>query len=260
MTHYEGTTDLASALPDPVPTRDRAPKIWGAWATAFWGMGAILVFGAGQLAAAVAYIVWMHQVYPESQITLADISTHGPIIAVVVLSSVPCLLAFLAFAIARSRTKIADYLALKWPRTRDILIGVAALFAVLAFEATLAALAGVETPIFMTGTFESGRDAGLLPLLFFAFMIAAPIGEETLFRGFLYRGFVAKLGVPVTIFVTAALWAVLHIQYDWFFVVQIVTLGVFFGWIRWKSGSTLLTIMLHSLNNGLALTALAFGQ
>ena len=65
---------------------------------------------------------------------------------------------------------------------------------------------------------------------------------------------------PITIVVTAVLWAILHIQYDWFFVVEIVTLGLFFGWMRWKSGSTLLTMMLHSLNNGLALVALTFGQ
>lgn len=263
MTNYEGTTDLAAALPEPVPNRARPPKIWGFWATAFWGFGAILIFGVGQLAAAILYALWPFD-GPVSlravEGALTNIDQNGPAVAVVVVASVPCLLAFLAFAIARSRTRIADYLALKWPRRRDILIGVALLFALLAFDAMLAAFAGVETPSFMTGTFESGRASGFLPLLIFAFIVAAPVGEEVLFRGFLYRGFAAKLGVPVAILVTSALWAILHIQYEWFFVVQIVTLGVFFGGMRWKSGSTLLTILLHGLNNSLALLALAFSQ
>ena len=74
------------------------------------------------------------------------------------------------------------------------------------------------------------------------------------------RGLVAKLGPSLTILITAALWALLHIQYEWFFIIEIVTLGIFLGWMRWKSGSTLLTIILHGTNNALALVALAFGQ
>ena len=71
--------------------------------------------------------------------------------------------------------------------------------------------------------------------------------------------FLLTFGAPAAIAVTAVLWALLHIQYSWFFIVEIVTLGLFFGWMRWKSGSTLLTIALHATNNGLAMAALAAG-
>ncbi len=263
MTNYEGATDLSVSLPDPLPIPGRAPKIWGFWATALWGLGAILVFVVSQVATVVIYVLWPFDLLVSLQdleTALINVGQNGPAVAVIEAVSVSCLLSFLALAMAFSHTRIGDYLSLKWPRTRDILIGVAALFGVLALAAALAAVAGVETPSFMTGTFESSRDAGQLPFLFIAFLIAAPIGEEALFRGFLYRGFVGRLGVAGAIIVTAALWAILHIQYELFFVIPIVMLGLLLGWIRWKSDSTLLAIMLHSLNNGLALLVLALSQ
>jgi len=44
-------------------------------------------------------------------------------------------------------------------------------------------------------------------------------------------------------------WAALHIQYDWAGMLQIFVVGLFLGWIRWRSGSTLLTFLLHVLFN-----------
>jgi hypothetical protein len=51
----------------------------------------------------------------------------------------------------------------------------------------------------------------------------------------------------------SAVWALFHVQYEWFFVGEIFVLGLAFGWLRWLSGSTLLTIMLHATVNGLAM-------
>jgi len=41
----------------------------------------------------------------------------------------------------------------------------------------------------------------------------------------------------------------LHVQYDWAGMLQIFIVGLFLGWIRWRSGSTLLTFVLHALFN-----------
>ncbi len=38
-------------------------------------------------------------------------------------------------------------------------------------------------------------------------------------------------------------------QYDWTGIVQIFVVGLFLGWMRRLSGSTLLTFMLHALFN-----------
>ena len=51
------------------------------------------------------------------------------------------------------------------------------------------------------------------------------------------------------IIVISILWAVLHIQYDWTGVLQIFIIGLFLGWMRWRSGSLVLTFLLHALFN-----------
>ncbi len=52
---------------------------------------------------------------------------------------------------------------------------------------------------------------------------------------------------------TSVTWALLHAQYQPFYLIQIIILGVLFGWLRLKSGSTLLTMMLHGLLNFVSL-------
>ena len=41
----------------------------------------------------------------------------------------------------------------------------------------------------------------------------------------------------------------MHVQYDAFTLTQIFLIGSLLGWLRWASGSTLLTILLHMLAN-----------
>jgi len=51
------------------------------------------------------------------------------------------------------------------------------------------------------------------------------------------------------IVVISLLWAALHVQYDWTGILQIFVIGLFLGWTRWRSGSLLLTFLLHALFN-----------
>ena len=48
---------------------------------------------------------------------------------------------------------------------------------------------------------------------------------------------------------TSLVWALMHVQYDWFVISQIFLLGIFLGWLRWATGSTVLTIILHFIAN-----------
>jgi hypothetical protein len=43
--------------------------------------------------------------------------------------------------------------------------------------------------------------------------------------------------------------AIIHLQYDWYVIAQIFVFGLLLGWLRWASGSTILTILLHALIN-----------
>jgi membrane protease YdiL (CAAX protease family) len=107
--------------------------------------------------------------------------------------------------------------------------------------------------------YKTALESGHVLTLAFALVVIAPLMEELLFRGFLFRGYAAsRLGVVGAILLTSVIWASMHIQYEIFYIVQIIVLGCVFGWIRWRSGSTLLTIILHAIVNLTALLQVAW--
>src|SRR5262249_2675623 len=78
-------------------------------------------------------------------------------------------------------------------------------------------------------------------------------GEEAMFRGFLFRGWARSArGAFPAIVVISAIWAVIHVQYDWFGIAQIFCTGLLLGWVRWRSGSALLTLAMHGAMNAWA--------
>ncbi len=89
-------------------------------------------------------------------------------------------------------------------------------------------------------------------LLFFAVAILAPIGEELLFRGFLQQ-FLEKHWKDITrsILVTALLFSIIHMNLYWF--IQIYFLGVILGFLSWKTNSVVPALILHGLNNAIAM-------
>ena len=83
-----------------------------------------------------------------------------------------------------------------------------------------------------------------------AFVVAAPVSEELLFRGFLFRGFVREPRDALPgILAISLVWSLLHIQYDWFGASLVFVIGVLLGYVRLYSGSTTLVILLHMLLN-----------
>jgi membrane protease YdiL (CAAX protease family) len=81
-------------------------------------------------------------------------------------------------------------------------------------------------------------------------VVVTPIGEETLFRGFLFRGWLrAPRDAWPVIGATALLFAAVHVQYDFDVIVQVFVFGLLLGWFRWASGSTILTMLMHALIN-----------
>jgi uncharacterized protein len=78
------------------------------------------------------------------------------------------------------------------------------------------------------------------------------------FRGFLYRGFAAsRLGPAGAIGLTSAGWALAHPQYDWPIFTEVFCIGLLYGWIRHRGGSTTTTIILHSVQNAWSIAYLA---
>jgi uncharacterized protein len=92
-----------------------------------------------------------------------------------------------------------------------------------------------------------------VPGMVFAMVVLAPLGEETLFRGFLYAGIAAsRAGPVVAIIVSTVIFGSLHMQYDWYGVVAVAAIGLYLGVVRYRTRSLLLTMFLHAVANGFA--------
>jgi len=88
-----------------------------------------------------------------------------------------------------------------------------------------------------------------------AFII--PCVEEILFRGLLFGAFQKMWGVAGAILASSFLFVCVHLQIIGFLALFLV--AVILGWARLRSGSLGLPIVLHSLNNAIAMAVLTFG-
>ncbi len=219
-------------------------KRWGYWATLGW---AVLAFLGGQFIG-FGLMIWLRRGDVNAIIAMPF---DGVLITLFILISNPITIAIVAFAVRLARARQAEYLALAWPQSRYITQGVGLLIVLIAVCDALLYLSGrpLVTP-FQLQSYTTAAAAGWLVLMAAAAIIVAPAGEEVLFRGFLFRGWARSQRTTwPAIIVISVLWAALHIQYDWTGVLQIFVIGLFLGWMRWRSGSMLLTFMLHALFN-----------
>jgi uncharacterized protein len=219
-------------------------KIWGYWATFGW---ALLAFVVGQFVA-LAILLWLRLGDLESVLTKPF---DGAMITLFVVIANPLMIAVLAGAVRLKRARQPDYFALVMPRLRDFAIGLVCLVVLVVISDVLLYVSGRDlvTP-FQLQSYATATAEGWLPALLAAAILVAPAGEEIMFRGFLFRGWArSDRGAWPAIVVISLLWAALHIQYDWAGVLQIFVIGLFLGWMRWRSGSTVLTFVLHALFN-----------
>jgi membrane protease YdiL (CAAX protease family) len=227
------------------PRNDEAAmRIWGYWATLGW---AVLAFLAGQFIGFGLLFLLRAGTWNSILQTPYD----GALVTLFIVISNPVTVGVIVLAIWLAHADPVAYLALQWPRRSDVMLGLACLVGLIAASDALLYLSGqmLVTP-FQLQSFTTAAKEGWLPAMFFAAIIVAPAGEEVMFRGFLFRGWArSERLVWLAIVVISLLWAGLHIQYDWTGVLQIFVIGLFLGWMRWRSGSLLLTFLLHALFN-----------
>src|SRR5262245_57046715 len=221
-------TEVDSAKPPPPP--------WGPIATAAWTLLAGLL---SVLVSILALAIWSGgQLVPAD-----DIMSNGPMLSVLTLVSTLVQIGVLALVARLAGWNGADYLGWIVPDGRFAVTALAAIMAfVLAYDVLTYLLGGDVVTSFPVDTYRSASEAGGIAMLWLTFVIAAPIGEEIVFRGFLFRGWTpTPRAVIPAIVVISAIWAIIHVQYDWFGILQIFLIGLILGWARWRSGSTMLT-------------------
>jgi uncharacterized protein len=219
-------------------------KPWGYVATFLW---ALLVFVLAQLAGIAALYWWFN----GDLSTVAAEPYRGDLIALVTLVTNPIEIVLLAIIAWFARWNPAEYLGFVLPESKDVtpaLIGLVAL--IIGGDVAMWLLGQEFVPPFQIIAYQTAHATGWLPALAVATIVAAPAGEETFFRGFLFRGWVrSPRGAMIAIPIISVIFASLHVQYNIFGMLQILVVGLFFGWLRWRSGSAVLTMFCHATLN-----------
>jgi uncharacterized protein len=219
-------------------------KIWGYWATLAW---AALAFLAGQFLG-FGLLLWLRA---GTWDTILQTPFDGALVTLFIFISNPVTIVVLCVAAWLARTPLTDYFALRWPQPGDVAIGVVCLIGLIALsDAALYASGRDLVTTFQLQSYTTAVKEGWLSAMLVGAIVIAPAGEEIVFRGFLFRGWArSERSAWPAIVVISVLWAGLHVQYDWTGVLQIFVIGLFLGWMRLRSGSTLLTFLLHALFN-----------
>jgi membrane protease YdiL (CAAX protease family) len=239
----------AQPLQAPAPPSPRPPRVWKFWGTSLWGLVVFAAMFVGQMLV-VGYFVLSRGASADLDLVKTLLGS-GVTISMSVIMGLPAVLAALWLATRMARAPFADYLALRWTSWSNLLLGVVALgVLVMGWDLLSRALGREITPGFMGEVLKSARADGALWLLVLAFCVVAPATEEFFARGFLYRGWSESFLRPVGAIVLSSLvWTAMHLQYDLFFLGEVFSIGLLLGYLRYRSGSTWLTVVVHGINN-----------
>ncbi len=243
----------ATAAPPPLPAAapKKPPRIWKFWATLGWSL---LLYGAMTVGAAIGLVLAV-KVYGidlgTAEANKAAFLNDGIVVAVTSMSGSVPVLAVIWLAVKLARQRLADYLALRLPSVRHACIGLGAIvLLMIAIDASSMLLGRPVVPQVLIDGVRSAGDHRALGIFTLALVVTAPITEEIAFRGFIYRGFAAsRLGTVGAVMLSSLIFAAIHVQYDLVTLAGVLATALLLGFMRALSGSTLLTIAMHALNN-----------
>ena len=195
--------------------------------------------------------------------TMGDIfffgSNDGTVVSLSIIIGCVLLVAVSALLIRVRGGNVRKYLALQ-PFSWSVGIGMLGLLLIFMIGSQALTYLLNESPlVFVDPLYQSVSSVWLL---IFAMVIVAPIYEELIFRGLLWSAIAEQFsnvanaehrGAIVASLVTSVIFAVIHLQYGIYEIGTIVVLALIFCYARIKSGSLVLPMLLHVVNNGAAL-------
>jgi uncharacterized protein len=215
---------------------------WKFAGTVAWGLVVAAVFVAAQVL--TTGVVALHG--------KGELKEDGYVLSISTFASaLVCVPLLLGIAKLKQGTNLRDYFALRAVTARTLFAWIGITLALLALSDGLTWLLGKPiVPEFMKGIHAT---ADPLWLLWLALVVAAPLFEETFFRGFLFTGLAASAAGPTgAIVITSASWAAIHLQYDFYGIATLFVVGVAFGLARLRTGSLYVPLALHAMTNLIA--------
>ncbi len=235
-------------------TRESVKGPWGPWATVGFTCLIAAVSVVVQIALAIVYLIVRVGRSPTTSMSeaAAGLGADGFFGSMAtVLSGSAALGVTILIVRLRKGPSLREYLAMRPVSLPTLLRWLLYTAIFVAASDGLSYLAGY--PIVPDWMLDVYRSAGFLPLLIFALMVAAPISEEVVFRGFLFEGLRhSRLGDVGAMVVASLAWTSLHTQYEWFYVGLVFASGLFLGAARLLTRSLVIPIVLHAISNGIA--------
>lgn len=102
--------------------------------------------------------------------------------------------------------------------------------------------------------FKDATNNFEIVLSFVALVIIAPLAEEIIFRGFLYRALKSKARPVVAAIIASVIFGLAHLQ--WNVGVDTFVLSLFLIWVYEKTGTLWSAFALHALKNLIAFVAI----
>ena len=224
-------------------------------------VGMVVVFFISQLLG--IYIAGKLLLPTAESTTLGDIfffgSNDGTVVSISIMIGCVLLVTISALVIRMRGGNLKQYLALT---PFSLAVGMGMIGLLLLFMIGSQALTYVldKSPLaFVDPLYQSVSSVWLL---IFAMVIVAPIYEELIFRGLLWSAIAEQFaassdtehrGAMVASLVTSLIFAVIHLQYGLYEISTIMVLALLFCYARIKSGSLILPMLLHIINNGAAM-------
>ncbi|MCC6682402.1 MAG: CPBP family intramembrane metalloprotease [Phycisphaeraceae bacterium] len=242
-------------VPEPAPER-----AWGPWATVGWTVlamlvGSVVCLALGLAAGIVIGIISVATSRMDLDAEQAVKAHEGLIQLLAYLPMMGVTLAFLVIPVRMRKFGYGCYMGLTRTRAGWYVLGLAAIVGFLSLEEGAMVLADRSAPQWMSQVWAT-CDSVLL--LWAVVVIAAPLSEEMLFRGFLFRGLAqSRLGIWPAIVISSLLWTGVHVQYGLPELTSIFLSGLMLGWIRHVSGSIGPAIVMHVAMNLFAMVLFA---
>lgn len=226
---------------------------WGVARAFGYGLIVVAVYVVTQIAIVFAYGIGMSLRGDEFELGVWRIELDGLYLALATIGTTFVCLPLMRYLVARREPAPWRFLGFvpversvlaKWCLTLAVLIGLTDLLTV--------SLGRPLVPEFMTEVYARSIPT----LLLVALVVAAPLVEETFFRGFVLATLAASR-VPATVagIFSALFWSVMHLQYDLYGMTLIFAMGCLLAFVRARSGSLVPCIVMHGLAN-----LIAFGE
>ena len=231
--------------------RSPQPTHWGLWGTIIWGTVISVIFVALQVFTIIVVAVSRNSHLSESELSVlfGTVMKDGYLLSLVTfVTTVVCCGLVVSVVKLKKGSLLKEYLCIRQVSLKILLKWIGFLIGLIVLSDLITAFLGRPiVPPFMSSAYATASPVWTI---WVATIIAAPLFEETFFRGFLFKGFESSFMRPIgAVLVTASLWAVIHVQYDLYGMGTTFCLGLLLGAARFSTGSLLVPLGLHAVAN-----------